>query len=126
MITDAPLASPRVWEGKLTRGAIYPDPMAITDHYPGPGPRPRNSSFRVSDIEVGRLITLTSLGVAHWNDTRAPVIKPCSLRVLGVIHLRGAAASLVSGLVVRNNGTVAGVKKPREVVVQEGSFVVWW
>lgn len=48
------------------------------------------------------------------------------MRVVEVIPLRGASAVIAIGQVVRNNGTVSGVKKPREVVAPEGSFIVWW
>lgn len=87
---------------------------------------PQNQSVRIFDVLPGRLLTLTTKGNARWNDTFAPVIRPTSLRVSEVIPLRGAAAALVTGVPVRNNGTSAEGKEAREVIVSEGSFVVWW
>lgn len=88
--------------------------------------QPQNHSVRIFDILPGRLLTLTTKGQARWNDTHAPVTAPASLRVTEVIPLRGASAALVTGIPVRNNGRPSLAKNPREVIVSEGAFVVWW
>lgn len=89
-------------------------------------PKYPHCSMRVADIRENRLLTMTGDGGARWRETNTPVTKPISLNIIEVTQLRGAGAALVRGMTVGTGGEARKNAREREVIVAEGSFVVWW
>lgn len=89
-------------------------------------PKYTHCSQKIYDIQEGRLLTLTGDGSARWRETNTPVTKSASFQVSEVTSLRGAGAALVKGVTVSANGEARKNARLREVIVAEGSFVVWW
>jgi len=79
------------------------------------------------DLKPGRLLVLTGEGSVRRYDTGEPVEElRTSIILREVSQIRPARAAKVDGIPVNNNGTPRKNGTPRQWIVTEGSFLVWW
>lgn len=91
------------------------------------GPVYAHCGRRLKDLKPGRLLTLTGEGSVRRFDTGEPVTPgKTSLILREVSHMRPARAAVVDGIPVNNDGTPRKNGTPRQWIVAEGSFLVWW
>lgn len=89
-------------------------------------PEYKNFGRSLKDLKVGRLLTLTGEGSVFRYDTGEPVKPKTSIILREISHIRPARRAVVDGIPVNGDGSPRKNGTPRQWIVSEGSFIVWW